>query len=75
MSRHIANSHNFLTIPSKFYSCRLYHNFDAMVPDEQEATMSPCSFKFGFSIFTIIHPRIPPNKKVSPMLTGINHLH
>ena len=50
-------------------------NFDAMVPVEQAATIRPCTFKLGFSNFTSIHPRIPPIKKVSPMLIGINHLH
>lgn len=69
MSYYIVNFH---ILP--LYSFKFYHNFDAMLPDEHEAMIRPSTFKFGFSIFTIIHPRIPPIKKVNPMLIGINHL-
>ena len=44
------------------------------VPEEQVAMMRPSRWGFGLRIFTIIHPSIPPNKKVNPMFTGINHL-
>ena len=76
MSKYIVNFPSFcLSIPSNFYTNQAYHNFDAMLPVEQEARIRPSTFKFGFSSFTIIHPRNPPIMKVNPMLTGINHLH
>jgi len=45
------------------------------IPDEQAAIIRPSTFKLGLSNFTNIHPKIPPIKKVSPTLTGINHLY
>lgn len=44
------------------------------IPDEHVAMIRPSRWGFGLNILTTTHPRIPPNKKVRPMFTGINHL-
>jgi len=55
--------------------CNSYNYLSLTIPDEQAAIIRPSTFKLGLSNFTNIHPNIPPIKKVSPTLTGINHLY
>lgn len=45
-----------------------------LLPAEHVAIIRPSRCGSGLNILTAIHPRIPPNRKVKPILTGINHL-
>lgn len=44
------------------------------IPVEHMAMIRSCKYGSGLTTLTATHPKVPPTRKVIPILTGMNHL-